>query len=192
MPSCARSTLKPAVIRYAVRSSVDRRSSSMTSTVVPRVMSTELPASVGTFADGRPGSRSRTCSRRRPRSVEPHLAAHQRDDAPTQRQTEAGALLRRRAPRPCWKDSKIRSWSSGATPMPVSVTVTTTVGRSRLGAAPRRGPIRRELHRVAQQVEHHLLEPQLVGVDDAEARVHLERDREADAARPARAPSTIA
>ena len=27
---------------------------------------------------------------------------------------------------PCWKESKIRSWSSGGTPMPVSVTVTTS------------------------------------------------------------------
>ena len=36
-----------------------------------------------------------------------------------------------------------------------------------------------ELHRVAEQVQHHLLEPELVGLDEIEARVHLERDRDA-------------
>ncbi len=64
---------------------------------------------------------------------------------------------------PCWKESKMRSWSAGSMPMPVSVTVTSISSPSRQARTVDAPAVRRELHGVAQQVEHHLLESQLVG-----------------------------
>ena len=90
------------------------------------------------------------------------------------------------APRPpCWNDSKIRSRSSGAIPTPVSVTVITTsvsVDRRCDGDLAAVGC---ELHGIAQEIEHDLLESQLIGLDEADARVDVE-DRVAGPWRVAR------
>ena len=62
----------------------------------------------------------------------------------------------------CWNESKIRSWSAAAMPTPVSRDGDLHLVR-RPSAARHRPAVRRELHRVRQQVEQHLLEAQLVG-----------------------------
>ena len=64
---------------------------------------------------------------------------------------------------PCWKESKIRDRSASAIPMPVSVTVIEHLRPLRPGAHGDAAPFRGELDGVADQVEQHLLEPQLVG-----------------------------
>ena len=127
-PSCA--TRRPRSRHSRGRPSADRadgRSSSMTST------SAQAQSSRGSrrTSVGRPGWRSDGDGEPERAAdadlaLQPHPTAHQADDAPAQRQTEARALLRRAPRGPCWNDSKIRSRSSGATPMPVSVTVMTT------------------------------------------------------------------
>ena len=67
-------------------------------------------------------------------ALQPHATTHESDDAPAQREAEAGALVRGSAAAPCWNDSKIRSRSSGAIPTPVSVTVITTSSPSTLAS----------------------------------------------------------
>ena len=129
-------------------------------------------------AVGRPGSRTRRCCRRRPRSraTSAHRAARRSVDSVSPR---SGALVQC-ARRPlCWNDSKMRSRSSGACRCPcrdgdrssassrhARITTVATVGR--------------ELDRVGQQVENHLVEPQLVGLDEDVGRVvEPQRDRRA-------------
>ena len=113
----------------------------------------------------RPGSRSRTCCPT-PTSLSSHIrppsSSTIRRDSVRPRPVPSSL----EAPRPpCWKDSKIRSRSSRGTPMPVSVTVIASSVPSRRRATDDRAAVGGELHRVGEQVEHHLLEPQLVGVD---------------------------
>ena len=67
---------------------------------------------------------------------------------------------------PAWANcSKTRAWSSGAMPVPVSATLTTTPARRRRPSPNRDGPRRRELHRVRQEVDHDLDEAVRVAVD---------------------------
>ena len=89
----------------------------------------------------------------------------------------------------CWNSSKIRSWSSGAMPGPVSATETL-----HLAVDPRRAHVDlpaggRELHGVREQVEDDLLDPALVALDDVDLRIGRERDADPVLRRRARAPS---
>ena len=86
--------------------------------------------------------------------------------------------------RPCWNDSKIRSRSAGAIPTPVSVTVIDHVGTVDPGFDRDRAAVGGELDGVAQEVDHDLLEPQLVGLDDGHVRADVEAEAEAMARRP--------
>ena len=100
-------------------------------------------------------------------------------------------MLRRGPRAPCWNDSKMRSRSRGATPIPVSVTVTVTLGVRRTSARTSdRAALGSELHRVGQQVEHHLLEPQLVGVHESDLGRNLESEADRLAAPPVPASAT--
>ena len=66
---------------------------------------------------------------------------------------------------PCWKESKMRDRSDSAMPIPVSATVMSTSGPPVQARTVTLAPVGRELDGVADQVEQHLLEPQLVGGD---------------------------
>ena len=79
----------------------------------------------------------------------------------------------------CWNSSKMRSWSSGAMPGPVSATETRTSPLTRDRAHVDRPALGRELHRVREQVEDHLSDPALVAGDDVDLRIGLERDLDA-------------
>ena len=101
-------------------------------------------------------------------AVEPHPPAEQLDDPLGQREAQAGALLLRRSPAALLER------------LEDALAVLRRDADAGVGdghRAPRRRPRRphrrpatggRELHRVRQQVEQHLLEAQLVGLDVAD------------------------
>ena len=74
---------------------------------------------------------------------------------------------------PCWKASKIRSWSSSGIPTPVSRT-----GRDRRRHAPTVTPIRPpgELHGIREEIQHDLLHPQLVGANNSDIGCDVQSD----------------
>ena len=80
---------------------------------------------------------------------------------------------------PCWKDSKIRSRSPSGTPTPVSVTVIDDLSRRRDALDGDPATVRGELHRIGQQVQHDLPQPELVGLDLAHVIVDLDARRRA-------------
>ena len=84
-----------------------------------------------------------------------------------QRQPQAGALLARRRPgRPAGRTRRCAPGRLGATPMPVSATVTTSSPSSRRGPDQRRCPPSGvNFTALRQQVDDDLLEAQLVGLD---------------------------
>ena len=139
---------------------------------------------------GRASCSSR-CPRRRGSAHPPSPPGRQREDEaastaglaldPDPSAVQLDETLRERSPRPvpsrcptpppiCWNSSKIRSWSSGAIPGPVSVTETCTIafapGRRDDDAAARR----RELDCVREEVEDDLAEAPLVAVHDVDVR----------------------
>ena len=125
-----------------------------------------------------------------PTSVSSHmLATHEADDAPTQRQTEPRALLRRSAARPLLErlEDALTVLGSDADAGighgDPEVAVLGPCTDADLAA------VRSELHRVAQQVEQNLLESQFVGLGEPDRRVDVERESEGMLARRARESS---
>ena len=93
-------------------------------------------------------------------ALHPQAAAVEVDDPLRQREAEARCppCSVRAARPPRWKASKMRSCSASAMPMPVSRTLTCASSPTRRAVDRDRPAVRRELHRVAEQVEDHLLE----------------------------------
>ena len=119
-----------------------------------------LPASIGSVKTKRlpcPGL-----------ALDPDPAAVQFDEALRERQAEARPLGCSRPRSVCWNSSKIRSWSSGAMPGPVSVTEIWTSPSTWRDATTTLPPCGRELDRVREEVEDHLAERALVAVDQVD------------------------
>ena len=182
-PSWARSSCTPVPSRWAAISSSEARSSS-TSRIAPPAPAAATPSSTGRY--GVTGMRnSKRCRCPPPsRSVEP--PAEELHDPAAERQAQARPLLLHRPAPPCWNDSKISSWSSGAIPIPVSLTDTTS-SPGLPSCAQRDGSTGgSELHRVAEQVDDDLLEAELVGLHQADVVGHLHGELDAVASRLAR------
>ena len=182
-PSRASTTCTPSPSRYAVIRSSEARSSSTTTTMGRSVAASGVRVAVSTARADRHGEAERAAHAQL--GLQPHRPAEQRDDPTAQGQPETRPLLALRAAATLLErlEDPLTVFRGNADP--VVGDRHREVGRRVVGpTTDDTAAVGRELHRVAEQVQQHLLEPELVGVEGVDARLDLERELDAVGRRP--------
>ena len=175
-PSCARSRCTPVPSRWAAISSSEARSSS-TMRIAPPAPAAATPSSTGRYGvTGMRNSKTLPLPTSESTVSRPPKSSTIRRQSVRPRPVPSSFTVPRL---PCWNDSKITSWSSGAIPIPVSLTDTTSSPDSRRARSAMAATGGSELHRVAEQVDDDLLEAELVGLHQADVVGHLHGELDA-------------